>query len=754
MGFVKDRPKVFLAIIVSLAFCVGSYIVVSAAGYVGTVYGRASWYGYFQNIKDTNWPDTGAGDGSYVLSIKSDGLAIPYYIDTYEELIDLLRGYNDSGSAKNKVGSAFIVNTMLGRDGQGFDTDVSDEDWATLTAILKDRSEKPNKIIWRGNVDNAPTNINSYYQGVGSGSNPNDDAFNAAYKNEEGIKIINDDGSSYQLLRRCANPIGRLSGLTKVVQWSAMPGVGMYVNHNLEFRLDANSGDKDIDVNVGDYIGWRNLVTFSNGNASVAYSAEMSGSWGGSILGGNTDVNVDRALFSESLGNNDKLITSSDVGKSYCLATHLSPSSYNNSAETFSGWACAKVISNYTITPTVSINTSNVIESGAPVSVTPTIKNSGPSDSSDTSWKLTRSVNGASLTYPESGNQIFATGSTTLGAYKDEDTNYPAGTKICYWLQATPHSSTDSNPINSANACVTIGKKPKVQIWGGNLVSGANVSTSATIKTSKNGGLAAMFGSWTEYGIFAAGSISGMASGSAFASESGSTDYSSVCRYSTLSFTNVSTGGTACSPSSAIGHYTGFNTTSDVAASFSEEKNAITSSSIVADNLLPTGGIYIGNKTGDLTLDGGTLAAGKSVILKVNGTVTIDGNQFYEDKTYTKGASELPQLIIIANNINITDNVTNIDAWLIATDGNINTCSNFSGNLTISKCAQLLTVNGPVSAKKLLLYRTAGSGTDTASGNPAEIFNLRADAYLWSAAHIEKNTKIQSVYTTELPPRF
>ena len=155
---------------------------------------------------------------------------------------------------------------------------------------------------------------------------------------------------------------------------------------------------------------------------------------------------------------------------------------------------------------------------------------------------------------------------------------------------------------------------------------------------------------------------------------------------------------------------------------------------------------------GDITLSGSTLAAGKTVILKVNGTVTITGNQLYEDIQYMN-SSQLPQLIIIANNINIQDNVTNIDAWLVASD-KINTCANIVGNLSASLCANQLIVNGPVSTNSLMLRRTAGSGTGNNSGNPAEIFNLRADTFLWAENFAKNNPKAQSVYLTELPPRF
>jgi uncharacterized protein YegL len=180
---------------------------------------------------------------------------------------------------------------------------------------------------------------------------------------------------------------------------------------------------------------------------------------------------------------------------------------------------------------------------------------------------------------------------------------------------------------------------------------------------------------------------------------------------------------------------------------------------IALANLLQAPNItFIGSYTGTLTLNTSTLAPNKTVVLKVNGTVIIAGNQTYDSNN--KGAkykdiSQLPQLVIIANKIIINNAVTNVDAWLIArgSDGTIQTCEDTSAS-SINKCTNKLTVNGPVMANHLNLLRTAGSGTGAASNDPAEVFNLRADAYLWAAAHTIAYGRAQTVYTSELPARF
>jgi hypothetical protein len=154
----------------------------------------------------------------------------------------------------------------------------------------------------------------------------------------------------------------------------------------------------------------------------------------------------------------------------------------------------------------------------------------------------------------------------------------------------------------------------------------------------------------------------------------------------------------------------------------------------------------------DLTITGGVIPAGRSVIILATGTVTIDGNITYPNGPFTT-IRDIPQVVIIAQNIRIKDSVDHVDAWLIAKD-TINTCYNFAGNLTSGKCNLRLEVNGAVVTGKLLLNRTAGSDTGDQSGDPAERFNLRPDAFLWASLQARGSNKAKTIYSTELPPRF
>src|SRR5690606_7338431 len=65
-----------------------------------------------------------------------------------------------------------------------------------------------------------------------------------------------------------------------------------------------------------------------------------------------------------------------------------------------------------------------------------------------------------------------------------------------------------------------------------------------------------------------------------------------------------------------------------------------------------------------INLTGGEVSKGNWYVINApNATVNIKGNITYTSETL-RDASEIPQLIIIAKDINIQGNVTQVDAWL------------------------------------------------------------------------------------------
>lgn len=458
----------------------------------------------------------------------------------------------------------------------------------------------------------------------------------------------------------------------------------------------------------------------------------------------------------------------------------------------------------YKLTANIGNSFSNRVESDSIVNINPSVSSASytgiyHTKSKPSKWQITKMVVPPNVSVPPfvansnssldpcryfdpsgvSQCTVQATNSTTVFSVTGTPSmsmsssyivpDIPAGTKICFAFSIYPSQSDPNNNSSSwglndqwnhatfdpANNCVIIVKKPKVQIWGGDLWSGGSVDASTSTKNM--GGIGRTFGSWAEYGIFATGTVSGMASGSAFYGLGLANANISGCNYSILTFTNADS--STCGIGTVKGNYQNAKTIPDIAASFPSAGTTIIANSIVPNDLLATSGTYVGTHNGDLTLTQSNLSPGKSIILKVSGTVTITGNQTYNpDNNGSKynNVSQLPQLVIIANRIVINSNVTNVDAWLVAknnsNNGSIYTCD-VEGK-TINDCKNPLTVNGPITTDKIYLRRTAGSGIDAASGDPAEVLNLRADAYLWAYAQAKSSSRVQTVYTTELPPRF
>lgn len=436
----------------------------------------------------------------------------------------------------------------------------------------------------------------------------------------------------------------------------------------------------------------------------------------------------------------------SDVGKNICRRTYAEPGTIQGGSVFSSPDACVFIPYDYELKPVVTLSYL-AVEPGTAIEPFLSVDNSGPTFSKLTKWKLTRLVGtNPSEELITGSDVVFPVGSPSIGtpplpsSYPDIVPDVRAGTDICYILSVQPRAHDDDNWIDSNKVCVVVSKKPKVQVWGSDLWTDGLVNTSQSLKSGNT------FGSWVEYGMIAKGTITGTASGSAFA-KTGLVS-ATLDKYNSLSFAN--TGNTVnCNPRSStdpkiIGCYSSDRNINmpKVAASFTG------GSSITANttNLLSSD-TYT---AGDITLEAGNLGLNKSIIIKSTGTVTINDDQTYTSGPY-KTISEIPQLIIIAKNIIINDGVEEVNAWLIASDS-VKTCS--LPAKTVDKCSSKLIVNGPVMTNQLYLWRTAGSDPGSESGEPAEVFNLRADAYLWSMSRSVNSGRIQTVYSTELPPRL
>ena len=440
----------------------------------------------------------------------------------------------------------------------------------------------------------------------------------------------------------------------------------------------------------------------------------------------------------------------------------------------------------------------------------------------------------------------YAGWSWSGGVTYDVPNNVPTGSKYCVSVgmtSADSHSrfgagtvSGMSNPNpkwNVSVSCRTIAKMPNFQAWGANMYTQGDILTSVTRKndeaqlgsrTDPND----IFGSWEEYAVISKSQISGFASGAAYGYDgthlelpggyhSTTTDF---CEVSKLSISNTncnSIGNARINISDALLNrlYARYAPYGDGYSA--NNSGHINNSSPASNYTTALGGPtmqYI-RADGDATIDGTIIRGANSpgLVIYIDGTLTIDHNICYgagtcasennnlalssRNSQFLSNISSLPQVIIIADNVKISENVSQIDAWLVAEGaigsgavdvpgvsrggelGTIDTCYQFNGNTDVFGCNKTLIINGPVIAHRLVLHRTAGaysrndSVLDSASSyedntshgannnlandgsiTPAEIFNFRPDILLWSYQQSQNFSQATVTYTHELPPRY
>ena len=363
----------------------------------------------------------------------------------------------------------------------------------------------------------------------------------------------------------------------------------------------------------------------------------------------------------------------------------------------------------------------------------------------------------------------------------------------------------------SAASCVTIAKKPNFQILGGGIYTNGSIITSVSNK-AVGGGLGAypsaatkLFGSWTEFSALAAGKVNGFGTGAIQGYEEnynfnlpngGADSASDQIALSPLTISNDNKSGESniTRIGSAVLARLKARFRDTIARNSGNTIYSLTSDKTSAKNYLGLSQLY---HQGDTSLSAmnstanfyqfdhaGNLIARSNttgeklmntLAMFVDGTLTIDRNITIAQEIYN-AVDDFPQVLIFAKKINITSNVTNIDAWLILDedygDNQIDTCSDNHYPNALS-CNETLTITGPVFARKLVLNRTAGShtgggragahplqtgptGTYYAEGSihPAEVFTLRADAYFWAYRQSLSGGQAYMVYSREIAPRY
>lgn len=318
-------------------------------------------------------------------------------------------------------------------------------------------------------------------------------------------------------------------------------------------------------------------------------------------------------------------------------------------------------------------------------------------------------------------------------------------------------------------AARTVLKKPSVAFWNGGVFTTGDIDTLIATRYDNigNGGKDAIFvpadgnndktsfGSWSEYLATVSGTATGLTSGTALSGGLSVADFK-ITENSPLTISN----NTSTIGGSGIGNDTVLR---------QRLQNYFFNLATENQNLP---GVHFTSDINDIQ------AGGTTIVVKANGVLDITSNIGLDYSTVSS-IYKMPQVLIYAKDgINIGEDVTRIDAWLVTT-GTLNTCSNafvarkteanVNGfNSSDKRCYKSLTINGPVIANRVKLNRTYGAdgisnndkdlvdpgGSDTRAAT-AEVFNLSMDSYLWAYAQSGRyRSSYSEAYSRELPPRY
>lgn len=377
----------------------------------------------------------------------------------------------------------------------------------------------------------------------------------------------------------------------------------------------------------------------------------------------------------------------------------------------------------------------------------------------------------------------------------------PPGTKYCYavfydsysndvkktgneWWNGSQYNynsgyaAKQNSQYLSKAKCIVSGYKPSMQVRGGDLMVNGGVYTGTNTKdflaSGANPKEQRTYGSWSEYGVLASGSVQNMSSGGSYRTGLGPVPTKQELGY--LTFANNRD--TSNKPD--YGKYSeqiddGFaRVTRQFTAMSDQAKNdVVTRNSFDLVNDIHESGVYKlrANATVDITANG-ELPSNRSIILLAQEGTTVNIASDIRIPLQYGSVGDISQVVIApaadaaVYKININQNVSQVDAWLMTPRGVINTCRTGQPNGNIENtprsrglCDNTLTVNGPVSAGTLLLRRNGGKDQGDehtlAQSIPGENFNLRPDAYLWSANYVDNaSKKFITTNAVDLPPRY
>ncbi|MEO7904828.1 MAG: hypothetical protein ABIR91_03485, partial [Candidatus Saccharimonadales bacterium] len=273
------------------------------------------------------------------------------------------------------------------------------------------------------------------------------------------------------------------SGTTTINRTTASPGDTVTWTHRLN-----NSGPDNTTKAITSYVGRTGFA--SNTNLSTATTA--TGRPRGVIRGPFTT---------------NYTIQASDVGKTLCQRLRWSPSSVSSNATLSATNRCVTVPYVYDLNPSL-LGPNGAASPGATIpDIQPRVTNQSPSNPAGTTitpntvrWTVGRidiPPNGTidmnirqNATTPQArygttwkqlgtGTRSFPPNVTNLAAIVGESVaaNAPVGTQVCFTIGVQPYSSASNLWRHGVPLCMTVNKRPSIQVWGSDLRATGLINT-------------------------------------------------------------------------------------------------------------------------------------------------------------------------------------------------------------------------------------------------------------------------------------
>ena len=332
--------------------------------------------------------------------------------------------------------------------------------------------------------------------------------------------------------------------------------------------------------------------------------------------------------------------------------------------------------------------------------------------------------------------------------------NLAVGEKYCIAIAVENYSTNpatgfaNSNYFISSSTCSNIAKLPSVNVWSG------SVKTNGGVKTSTSYSLQAdktylTYGSWADFAIIANGDLAKMASAASIAQGVTQTTREAIlCNTDHLTIANSMCAGT--SEVKALGNSKVISESTVLEKLRARYVEGRAESTLIRQDTLTATDVASKGLNPTSFFSSHPLVVYSTENLIVSTDLILEPN-----RTFSQNFT--PQIILIAEqDIKIDQNVTHLDAWLVA-GGHIDTCTNGNDTIALSGnvCGNQLTIRGAILASSISFNRTHGGDANQGTTNtPAEIVKYSPATLLFSAREAERALLPETTYLHKLPVRY